>query len=269
VLVSNQSGTAGDISVTSSPTGLGFTQGTQGQDAQLTVDGVPVNSASNTVTGAIPGVTLNLAGTDAGSQIQLSVAPNSDNITQAVNQFVSSYNTAIGDINAQFTYNTMTQTQRPLGSDGTLATVQSQLLQLMTYSVSGNASFSSLASLGITMNDDGTLTVDNSTLSAAAQNNSSDLQQFMQASNGFATNLQSSLTTLTAPATGALTVDSANLQNTYTDLQGQINDIETQITSQHSNLVTQYSALNALLEDYPSQLQQINEELGINTSSSS
>jgi flagellar hook-associated protein 2 len=228
-----------------------------------------VDSASNTVTGAIPGVTLNLAGTDVGSQIQLSVAPNTDNITQAVNQFVSSYNTAIGDINAQFTYNSTTQTQGPLGSDGTLATVQSELLQLMTYTNSSNASFSSLASLGITMNDDGTLTVDNSTLSAAAQNNSSDLQTFMQSTNGFATTLQSSLTTLTDPAKGALTVDSNNLQSTYTDLQGQINDIETQITSQHSNLVTQYSALNALLEDYPSQLQQINEELGINTSSSS
>ncbi|MGA2960136.1 MAG: flagellar filament capping protein FliD [Candidatus Korobacteraceae bacterium] len=268
-LVSNQSGEAGDISVTSSPTGLSFSQGTAGIDAQLTVDGVPVDSASNTVTGAIPGVTLNLAGTDVGSQIQLSVAPNTDNITQAVNQFVSSYNTAIGDINAQFTYNSTTQTQGPLGSDGTLATVQSELLQLMTYTNSSNASFSSLASLGITMNDDGTLTVDNSTLSAAAQNNSSDLQTFMQSTNGFATTLQSSLTTLTDPAKGALTVDSNNLQSTYTDLQGQINDIETQITSQHSNLVTQYSALNALLEDYPSQLQQINEELGINTSSSS
>ena len=267
-LVSNQSGTAGDISVTSSPDGLGFTQGTAGQDAQLTVDGVPVSSASNTVTGAIAGVTLNLASTNVGSQIQLSVAPNTDNITQAVNQFVSSYNNAIGDINAQFTYNSTTKSQGPLASDGTLATVQSQLLQLMTYTVSGNASFSSLSSLGITMNDDGSLSIDNSKLSNAVQNHSGDLQQFMQASNGFATNLQSSLTTLTDPAKGALAVDSNSLQSTYTDLQNQINDIETQITSQHANLVQQYSALNALLEDFPTQLQQINEELGINTSSS-
>ncbi len=171
-LVSNQSGTAGDISVTSSPDGLAFTQGTEGKDAQVTVDGVPVKSASNTVTGAIAGVTLNLAGTDAGSQIQLSVGPNTGNITQVVNQFVFSYNTAIGDINAQFTYNSTTKSQGPLASDGTLATVQSQLLQLMTYTVSGNASFSSLASLGITMNNDGSLKVDNSKLSNAAQNHS-------------------------------------------------------------------------------------------------
>jgi flagellar hook-associated protein 2 len=268
-LVDSQTGLASDVSVTSSPAGLGFTQGTVGQNAQLTVDGVPVVSASNTVTGAIPGVTLNLAGTDVGSQVQLSVAPDADSVTSAVNQFVSSYNTAIGDINAQFTYNTTTQTQGPLASDGTLTAVQSQLLQAMTYSVSGNASVSSLASLGITMNDDGTLSVDNTTLSAAAQNDSSDLQQFMQGANGFATTLQSALTTLAAPNTGALTVDITNLQSNYTDLQSQINTIETQITSQHDALVTQYSTLNALLEDYPTQLQETQVELGLNTSSSS
>jgi flagellar hook-associated protein 2 len=268
-LVSNQSGAAGDISVTSSPTGLSFTQGTAGKDAQLTVDGVPVTSASNTVTGAIPGVTLNLTSADPDSEIQLSVAPNTDNITSAVNQFVSSYNTAIGDINAQFTYNSTTETQGPLASDATLTAVQSQLLQLMTYTVSGNSSVSSLASLGITMNDDGTLSVDSSTLSAAAQNDGSDLQQFMQASTGFATNLQSSLTTLTDATTGPLTVDINNLKSTYTDLQSQINDIETQITSQHDNLVQQYSTLNALLEDYPTELQETQVELGLNTSSSS
>jgi flagellar hook-associated protein 2 len=268
-LVSNQSGAAGDISVTSSPTGLGFTQGTVGQDAQLKVDGVPVDSASNTITGTIPGVTLNLTATDVGSQIQLSVAPDADSVTTVVNQFVSSYNQAIGDINAQFTYNTTTDTQGPLATDATLTSVQSQLLQLMTNSVSGNASFSSLASIGITMNDDGTLSVDNSTLSAAATNDSSDLQQFMQASGGFATTLQSSLTTLTAPNTGPLTVDINNLQSEYTDLQSQINDIETQITSQHDALITQYSTLNALLEDYPTQLQETQVELGLNTSTSS
>jgi flagellar hook-associated protein 2 len=248
---------------------LAFTQGTVGQNAQLTVDGVPVVSASNTVTGAIPGVTLNLAATNVGSPVELSVAPDVSSVTAAVNQFVSSYNQAIGDINAQFTYNTSTQTQGPLATDGTLTSVQSQLLQMMTYSTGGSSSVSSLASLGVTMNNDGTLSVDNTTLSAAATNDSSDLQQFMQGTKGFATTLQSALNTLTAPNTGALTVDITNLQSNYTDLESQITAIETQITSQHDALITQYSTLNALLEDYPTQLQETQVELGLNTSTSS
>ena len=245
-----------------------FSQGAQGKDALVSIDGVPVTSATNTIAGVIPGVTINLASADPGSEVQLSVAPDTGSITSAVNSFVCAYNQAIGDINAQFTYSSSTQTQGPLASDGTLAAVQSQLLQSMTNTVSGNASFSSLSDLGITMNDDGTLSVDNTTLDNAAQNNASDLQQFMQASNGFAATLQNSLNTMTDPTTGPLTVDTNNLKSTYTDLQNQINDIETQITSQHSNLVQQYSALNALLEDYPAQLQQVDTELGLNTPSS-
>jgi flagellar hook-associated protein 2 len=268
-LVDSLTGLASDVSVTSSPAELAFTQGTVGQNAQLTVDGVPVVSASNTVTGAIPGVTLNLAATNVGSPVELSVAPDVSSVTAAVNQFVSSYNQAIGDINAQFTYNTSTQTQGPLATDGTLTSVQSQLLQMMTYSTGGSSSVSSLASLGVTMNNDGTLSVDNTTLSAAATNDSSDLQQFMQGTKGFATTLQSALNTLTAPNTGALTVDITNLQSNYTDLESQITAIETQITSQHDALITQYSTLNALLEDYPTQLQETQVELGLNTSTSS
>lgn len=267
-LVSNQSGSAGDISITSDTSGLTFTQGTAGQDAQLTVDGVPVTSSSNTVTGAIPGVTLNLASAAPDTTVQLSVTPDADSITTAVNSFVTAYNTAIGDINAQYTYNTTTDSQGPLASDASLTAVQSQLLQLMTYST-GDSGIASLADLGITMNDDGTLSVDSTTLNSVATNDATALQQFMQASNGFATNLQTSLTAMSDPTTGPLTVDINNLQSTYSDLQDQINDIENQITSQHDTLVQQYSTLNALLEDYPDQLEQVQEELGLNTSSSS
>jgi flagellar capping protein FliD len=91
----------------------------------------------------------------------------------------------------------------------------------------------------------------------------------MQGTKGFATTLQSALNTLTAPNTGALTVDITNLQSNYTDLESQITAIETQITSQHDALITQYSTLNALLEDYPTQLQETQVELGLNTSTSS
>ncbi len=42
--------------------GLGFTVATTGKDAALTVDGIPIDSGSNTVTGAVPGVTLTLSG---------------------------------------------------------------------------------------------------------------------------------------------------------------------------------------------------------------
>lgn len=60
-IVSNESGAANNISITND-TGLNFTQAEAGQDASLTVDGIPLTSSSNTVTGAVSGLTLNLLG---------------------------------------------------------------------------------------------------------------------------------------------------------------------------------------------------------------
>ena len=75
--------------------GLSFNVGSKGQDASLTVDGVPVDSSSNTIANAIAGVTLNLMGTTS-SPVTLQVSPEFDT-------FVSDYNTIISNLNSQFT----------------------------------------------------------------------------------------------------------------------------------------------------------------------
>jgi len=63
-----------------------------------------VSSASNTVTGVLSGVTLNLLSASPGSPIALNVSANTASATQAVNSFVSAYNSLITSINQQFTY---------------------------------------------------------------------------------------------------------------------------------------------------------------------
>src|SRR5271157_4519773 len=100
VLVSKTSGAAGNLTVTSSA--LNFTQGTAGVDAQLNVDGVPIDSSTNTVTSALPGVTLNLASGAPNTQVTISVAADTSQATQTINSFVSAYNTVINDVNSQF-----------------------------------------------------------------------------------------------------------------------------------------------------------------------
>ena len=75
--------------------GFGFTQAVTGTDASVTVDGVPGDYASNTVTGAIPGVTLSLLGTTSGSPAALTVASDATQVSTAINQFVTDYNTCL------------------------------------------------------------------------------------------------------------------------------------------------------------------------------
>ena len=165
-LYSQNTGTAGALALNttlsnSNTSTLTFNAPVGGADASLTIDGVPFTSSSNTLAGAIPGVTLNLLSPAPGSPVQLTVGPDTNQITTAVNNFVSAYNTVIGDINTQYQVNPVTNNEGPLGGDPSLRSLQSSLLADAGYSLdlNSNGGYVNLASLGIITNNDGSLTV--------------------------------------------------------------------------------------------------------------
>jgi flagellar hook-associated protein 2 len=109
-----------------------FTQSAQGADASLTVDGVPIDSATNTVTGAIPGVTLTLLGQTSVAGANLTVASDAGQVSTAINQFVTDYNTGIGLVNTQFAASS-TGTEGVLSADPTVRALQNSLMQALNY----------------------------------------------------------------------------------------------------------------------------------------
>lgn len=272
-LVSNTGGSAGAFTVASSGS-FGFTQGNPGANASLTVNGIAITSASNTVTGAIPGVTLNLVGASPNTQVSLTVAPNTTAASTAINQFVTDYNTLIGDLNTQFAYTTGSG-QGVLAQDPTVQGLQSDLLGALDFTATtgsgSSAATTSLASLGISVNTDGTLTVNNSTLSGALTNNYSAVQNFFQGAslNGFANSLDQQLTSFINPADGAFTVDLKSMQTEYTGLQTDITNFQNNvITPLRAQLKAEYSSAEIALQQLPVELKDVDEELGINNSSS-
>jgi flagellar hook-associated protein 2 len=260
-IVSQSSGSANGITI-SAASGLTFTQASAGTDASLTVDGIPIDSASNTVSGAIPGLTLNLVGAAPTEQVNVNVAPDSDQATKAINAFVTAYNTAVGDVNTQFTVNANNQ-EGPLAGDSTVQMLQSSLLSVAGYSGGGNG-VSTLADLGISMNKDGTLSVDSAQLGNAIQNNFAAVQGFMQgtASNGFASFLNTALDSLTAPTTGAFSVDLQSMSSQNSDLQTQINNFQTYLGTQQKLLTAEYNNADIALQKIPEEEAQLNAELG-------
>src|SRR3954466_2857145 len=74
-LTSQLTGAPGALSITNNNTGLTLNPPAGGTNASLTIDGVPFSSTSNTLTGAIAGVTLNLASAAPATQVQLTVGP--------------------------------------------------------------------------------------------------------------------------------------------------------------------------------------------------
>ena len=276
-LVSQATGSPGALAITgtnANPTGnntsLTFNAPTGGQNANITLDGIPYASATNTITGAIPGVTLNLAG-QSSDPVQLSVGPDAGQATTAINNFVSAYNQVISDINTEFTFNTSTNSQGPLAGDALVEQLQSSLLNDAAYSISGNGGDVNLAALGINTNNDGTLTVDSSTLSSALSANPAAVQSFFQntSSTGFANNFNTDLTNLTDPVQGPLNVDLAQNQAEQTDLTTNITNFQTQLTAQQTALTSEYDAVNASLQAYPLLLQEMTETLATLGSGSS
>jgi flagellar hook-associated protein 2 len=76
----------------------------EGQNAEYTVDGVAGTSASNTVTGAIPGVTLTLSGLTPTGPVTIDVqppGPSTSAIEAQVNSFIKMYNSTVEAIQKQ------------------------------------------------------------------------------------------------------------------------------------------------------------------------
>jgi len=260
-LVSNSSGASGNISISNNTTGLTFNLGSTGKDTSLTVDGVPIDSSSNTVTTAIAGVTLNLLA-ETSSPVTLQVGPDTSQAATAINNFVSDYNTVISTISSAFSYNATAGTVGILMGDSSVEMVQSTLLSDVTASVSGNGGVTSLASLGISMNADGTLTVDNSQLTGALASNFQAVQNFFQAnSTGFAQQFASDLTNLTDPTKGVIAVDLNGINSSVSSLQSEISDFEANLATEKQSLMTYYSNINATLQELPSMLSTVNAQL--------
>jgi len=177
-IVSNTTGSASNITLSGwtggvpsgGSSGISFTQPVVGVDAALTVDGIPIDSASNTVTGAVAGLTFNLQGQSPGTQVNISVAPDASQISQAISSFVTAYNTVVADLNTQFTVNS-SNNEGPLAGDSTVRMLQDTILSSVDYSA-GSGSVTSLSNLGITVNNDGTLSMDNTTLTTPSRTTS-------------------------------------------------------------------------------------------------
>jgi flagellar hook-associated protein 2 len=222
------------------------------------------------LTGAIAGVTLNLASAAPGSPVTLTVGPATIQATQAINNFVNAYNQVIGDINTQYTVSASTNTEGSLGADSSLRQLQSSLLSDAAYSISGNSGYVNLSSLGITTNNDGTLSVvttatdSQTSLSQALATNPTAFQNFFQNSSqtGFANNFNTDLVNLTDPTEGPLNVDLSQNAVQLQNLATNIDNFETQVAAEQTQLTAELDSVNSSLQAYPLLLQQITETLG-------
>jgi flagellar hook-associated protein 2 len=229
-----------------------YTQIAAAQDAQFTISGVPRTSASNTVDGALNGVTLNLlgttaAGTGTGGTATLTIANDSSAISTNVDTFVRAYNTLVGAISPLDSYDSTTNTAGPLLGDALLSGIQNKIRsQLYSVVNTGSSTYNSLASVGITTNTNGTLTFNSTKFQTALSTAPGAVSALFSSTGGVAANLNTQITQALATG-GSIDSRSKTLVKQSNALHQQTTDLDTQITSLTASLTQQYAALNTLL----------------------
>lgn len=150
-----------------------FTEVISAQNAALTVNGIAISSASNSVTDAIQGVTINA--TKIGTST-LSVAASTSSIQSSITSFVSAYNDLNAGIRTLTAYDPSTRRGGLLLGDSTTQNIQNQLRNALSSAVNGlSGGFTNLSQIGITFQRDGSLAVDSTKLSNALSSNLRDV----------------------------------------------------------------------------------------------
>ena len=207
VLSSTETGAGKDISMVGSGGGLdalgvdGSVEAEQGAagyleqatNAKFTIDGLKLESASNTIDNAIPDVSFTLKGkTDEGKPLTVTVGQDNSGVKAQLEKFIGSYNELIKVSNELTGVTKVGDDKAPvvggLVGDSTVRTLLSGMRNELT-NASGIEGLQVLADLGITTQKDGTLKIDDEKLGKALESNFDAVAQFVAGDNGLMTRM--------------------------------------------------------------------------------
>jgi flagellar hook-associated protein 2 len=252
-IVSNDTGVSNSLRITSSgdsaigsllaydpaaPSAQNLKQTQTAQNAALTIDGVNITSASNTVAGAIPGVTLSLTKpTEAGKPVIVAVQGDTSNLSAALGALVKAYNSAHTIIAG------VTAKGANLQGDWGVLALQRQVNSILGSTQPSGGNYSTLSSLGISFNKDGTLTFD-----AAKTNTALAADPIHVAALTFAigTAIDTAATSLLGPG-GPVPAEQDGINRSIKDIGSRRVAMQHRLELTQARYQRQFSALDSLL----------------------
>jgi len=222
----------------------------EGSMAHVIVDGVDMYSGSNTLTGAIYGVTLDLTGVnDSGETSYVQVSSDTSSIAEKVDLFVAAYNEMLTFVDEVNTADSTT------GS--AFRTVTRKMQNLISTQVGGSSGFTSLAAVGFESDSQtGELSYDSSTLSDALATNFVDLQMLFVGdddSAGVAKQISSYLNAQLSTVDGFTATKTGSNDEQMERVQDNIDRMETRLEKREETLTAQFTAMELLVSELNSQ----------------
>lgn len=165
-------------------------------DAKVNIDGFTSTSSTNVMSGAIDGITLNLAGlTPSGQTDTLTVGNDVNSMQTVVQGFVTAYNNYVQGAAQLASYDPTSNTAGPLLGDSTLSNIRSALAMTLSGTAGSNAAGGpqTLAAVGVTLQADGTLQLDSTTLDNLLGSDPSQVAALFGGTSGYASQLNNLL----------------------------------------------------------------------------
>lgn len=220
----------GYTALASSPMSLNQAAG----NAKATVNGIPVQSATNTFSEVDDGMSFTV-GKVSATAVEVGVNTDTEAIKTAVTDFVKAFNELASYIKDQTKYDATAKTGGPLQGDRTAIGLQWQLRGVLNQGSSASSSWSRLSDVGITMKQDGTLSTSTSKLDEALKN-PAELRKLL--------------------ATDAGTTAASGFMDRFRDLGKQV-------TGTDGNLVNRETALNDRIKRNEKRQEQLEDRLAL------
>lgn len=258
VITSNETGTGNDLTITSDTAeldaisttafgggagGLAIAAGDAAQDAIIEIDGITVNSETNTFKNAIQDVTITaLQASEAGETATLSVDVDKEGVEGIIEEFITAFNNVIGTIDYH------TASNGGLYGDSTMRSLANGLVNTLSSTVAGAGEFQTLYDVGLGLSKDGVLEKDSlvRSLTDALTDNYDDVGTIFASENGIANQFQSFLENY-LDGSGALQSRQDTINANLRSLEDDVANHEYRMEQLEITLRQRYSALDVLI----------------------
>ncbi len=230
-----------------------FTVTQDATQAHVRIDGVDIYSKNNTISEAIPGVTLDLIDDSAGKTVNVDVSLDKATIKAKMEDFVKGYNEVISFITSQ---STMGDTDPGiLDGDAGINSIKRHLQNMLTEPYANSGVFSTLSELGLETQKDGTLVLNDEKLSDAIDNKLDSLVSLLagdDGKSGLAKGFQEYLDSMTDASDGMLAGRRQSINDNIKQIDDQIERTEARLAKREETLRAQYNSMEKLVSQWSS-----------------
>jgi len=226
------------------------------QNAQIKMNSVTITRSSNSMTGVLQGVTLDLKSANTPDTVTVTVSTDATETSSKVTEFVNAYNAIVDFMETQNALTDEGEAKSALFGDSTLRSIRSNLRNIIGSAVTttGNEAYQMLSQIGIASDTNGKLTFTSSTLEEAlATDEEAVANIFTDTTNGLAKRLEDQIKVYTDSVDGLI----KSRQDSYDRLVKQTNDridqAERRLEQYEQRLQTKYANLESLLSQLQSQ----------------